>query len=567
MIAMREAYGAGLLQRSHWLGNIIAGIIVGVVALPLSMAFAIASGAKPEQGIYTAIVAGVVVSIFGGTRVQIAGPTGAFIAILAGITVQYGMDGLQIATLLAGFILVIMSLLRMGAVIRFIPDPVIVGFTSGIAVIIWVGQWKDFFGLPAVGGEHFHQKLWHLLQVLPHWHIATTALAVFSLLLVIYSQKCPGLKRVPGPLIALLAATVLQAVFNFKGVATIGTAFGGIPYGLPAFHWPELTLSRVIELIGPAFAIAMLGAIESLLSAVVADGMTGTRHNSNQELLGQGLANILTPLFSGFAATGAIARTATNIRNGGNTPVAGIVHALTLVLVLLLLAPLAVHIPLAVLAAILFVVAWNMSEARHFIRMMKQAPRADVAILLITFLLTVFVDLVVAVNIGVILAIVHFLRRMASSVELQLAGDEQLQEELSEENVSKLPEGVLVYIANGPLFFAAVDNFQRALATTHTEPKVLIIRLRWVPFIDGTALRSLEDVIKNLHKRGVRVLFSGANERVRGKLDKAGITELVGVGNMAKDFHTAVTLCKTLEKEGALWEQSTLPLASGYNSV
>ncbi|QRN04714.1 STAS domain-containing protein [Legionella sp. MW5194] len=540
MIAIIESFNAGLLNKKHWVSNVIAGIIVGVVALPLSMAFAIASGTKPEQGIYTAIVAGLIVSLFGGSRLQIAGPTGAFIAILVGITAKYGIDGLQIATMMAGCMLLLMGLGRLGTVIKFIPDPVIVGFTSGIAVVIWVGQWKDFFGLPTVSGVHFHEKLWHLLQVLPQMHWATTGLAVFALALVMFSYQLPGLKRVPGPLVALLAVTLLQAIFHFKGVATIGSQFGGIPRGLPAFHWPEISVDRVLELMGPAFAIAMLGAIESLLSAVVADGMAGTRHDSNQELVGQGLANIAAPLFGGFAATGAIARTATNIRNGANSPLAGIIHVITLVLVLIFLAPLAVHIPLAVLAAILFMVAWNMSEARHFITILRKAPRADVVILLVTFSLTVFVDLVVAVNIGVILAVLHFLRRMAASVEVEQIPHEQLQNDCEENGLAHLPADVLVYAVEGPFFFAAVENFQLALANTHTDPRVLIIRLGWVPFVDITALRTLEEAIIELHHRGVRVILAGANARVYSKLKKAGIIQRIGEQNNLATYTEAL---------------------------
>jgi sulfate permease, SulP family len=541
MIAFLEARRAGLLSRSHWLRNIVAGVVVGVVALPLAMAFAIASGAKPEQGVYTAIVASVVVSLFGGSRLQIAGPTGAFVVILASITAQYGIDGLQIATLLAGVMLLLLGIARLGAIIKFIPDPVIAGFTAGIAVIIWTGEWKDFFGLPAVSGQHFHEKVWHLLQVFPQLHVATTALASLALIVVVVTPRLPLLKRVPGPLWGLLVATVIQATLHFPGVATIGSTFGGIPSGLPSLQIPDVTAARVIELIGPAFAIAMLGAIESLLSAVVADGMAGTRHDSNQELIGQGVANMLTPLFGGFAATGAIARTATNVRNGGTSPLAGVVHAITLVLIILFLAPLAVHVPLAALAAILFVVAWNMSEARHFVRMVRRAPPADVVILLVTFGLTVFVDLVVAVNIGVILATLHFLRRMASSVEVQAQTAEQLQEEFGHRGLT-FPPGVLVYRVEGPFFFGAVENFERALASTHTDPEVVILRLRWVPFIDITGLQTLEEVIRDLHRRKVRVMITGANERVAGKIEKAGLLELLGRENFCKDLPHALSV-------------------------
>lgn len=534
-----ESYKAGLFQKKYWLQNIIAGVIVGVVALPLAMAFAIASGAKPEQGLYTAIIAGLIVSIMGGSRLQIAGPTGAFVVVLLEITTKYGISGLQISTLLAGFMLLFFGLARLGGIIKFIPYPVIVGFTAGIAVVIWVGQWHYFFGFPSGGSGHFHEKLWHLMHLFPQWHRTTTALGGLALFLVIFSNKFPGLKRVPGPLVALVVITVLQSIFQFENVATIGSMFGGIPQGLPNFEIPDITVDRVIELIGPAFTIAMLGAIESLLSAVVADGMAGTKHNSNRELIGQGVANIIAPLFGGFAATGAIARTATNIRNGANSPLAGIIHALTLVLIILFLAPLAVNVPLTALAAILFVVAWNMSEVKHFAKLIQRAPRADVIILLVTFFLTVFVDLVVAVNIGVIIAILHFIRRMASSVEVQQMTDHELSSELGQ----NLPKGVLVYSVNGPFFFAAAEVFQRSLAITYTDPRVLIIRMYWVPFMDITGLQALEEIIEDLQQRKVRVILSGANSRVEKKLRRAGLVELLGEANFYREFSEAVASC------------------------
>ncbi|AXK57376.1 SulP family inorganic anion transporter [Pseudomonas protegens] len=540
MIAIREAWKAGLLGPRHWARNLVAGVIVGVVALPLAMAFAIASGVKPEQGIYTAIVGGLLVSLFGGSRLQIAGPTGAFIVILAGVTAKYGVDGLQLATMMAGIILFLLGISRLGALIKFIPDPVILGFTAGIGVIIWVSQWKDFFGLPAVQGEHFHQKLWHLLQALPELHLATTLLALLSLTLLLWVPKIPALKRLPAPLVAMVLATALQSLFQFQGVATIGSAFGGIPQGLPTLQLPEISLPRILDLIGPAFAIAMLGAIESLLSAVVADGMAGTRHNSNQELIGQGIANLATPLFGGFAATGAIARTATNIRNGGSSPLAGITHAVVLVLIILFLAPLAANIPLCALAAILFVVAYNMSELHHFKRMVQRAPRADVAILLCTFVLTVFSDLVIAVNIGVILAMLHFLRRMASSVEVQQVVGEDLENELRGKGRGHLPAGVLIYTIEGPLFFGAAETFERALAQTHSDPRLLIIRLKHVPFMDITGLQTLEEVIGQLHKRGIVVKLCEANLKVHAKLERVGILHAIGAQNYHRDLSSAL---------------------------
>ncbi|GLO29226.1 sodium-independent anion transporter [Pseudomonas putida] len=544
MIAVREAWNAGLFKREHWMRNLVSGLIVGVVALPLAMAFAIASGVKPEQGIYTAIIGGLLVSLLGGSRLQIAGPTGAFIVILAGVTVRYGVEGLQLATMMAGAILLVLGITRLGAVIKFIPDPVIVGFTAGIGIIIWVGQWRDFFGLPEIEGGHFHEKLWHLLLALPDLHIATTLLATCSLALLILAPRLPVLKRLPGPLVAMVFATLVQSLFHFDGVATIGTAFGAIPQGLPSLTWPEVSLARVIELIGPAFAIAMLGAIESLLSAVVADGMAGTRHDSNQELIGQGVANLVVPLFGGFAATGAIARTATNIRNGATGPLAGIIHALTLVLIILFLAPLASNIPLCALAAILFVVAYNMSELKHFKRMLQRAPRADIAILLVTFTLTVFSDLVIAVNIGVILAMLQFMRRMASSVEVQQVVEEELANQLHSNGQKSLPPGVLVYTIEGPLFFGAAETFERALSQTHTDPELLVICLKRVPFMDITGLQTLEEVIQQLHERQIVVKLCEANGKVLGKLEKAGILRLLGPGHYHQTLGTALLEAK-----------------------
>ncbi len=540
MIAALEAHRAGLFARAHWLPNIIAGLVVGIVALPLAMAFAIASGARPEQGIYTAIIGGGLISVLGGSRVQIAGPTGAFIAILAGITAKYGVAGLQVATLMAGLMLVLMGLARMGGVIKFIPAPVVVGFTAGIGVIIFVSQWSEFFGVPKPAGEHFHEKLWHLVQSLPSTHFPTLSLALLGLLLVLLTPKIKLFTRIPGPLVAMIAVTLLQMVLQLPDVATIGSAFGAIPTGLPTFELLTISVPQVIALIGPAFTIAMLGSIEALLSSVVADGMSGTKHDSNQELIGQGLANMVVPFFGGFAATGAIARTATNIRNGATSPLAGIIHALTLIAVLLFLAPLASGIPLAVLAAILFVVAWNMSEAKHFAHLLKTAPMADRWILVITFVLTVFADLVVAVNVGMILAILHFLRRMSDAVETLPVDETELHTELARHGIEKLPKGLLVYEIAGPMFFGAVENFERALVQTQMEPDSLIIRLRRVPFMDITGIQVLEEVIHKLHQRGIRVILCEANARVLAKLQRAGVVNEISIENYAGSLVEAV---------------------------
>ncbi len=543
MIALVEAYRGGLFKPSQWSKNIVAGLVVGVVALPLAMAFAIASGVGPEQGIYTAIVSAFFVSIFGGSRVQVAGPTGAFIVLLSGIMMKYGLAGLQIATMMAGLILVLMSLARLGDVIRFIPAPVIVGFTAGIGVTIWVGQWQAFFGFPAVPASgFFHERLYAMLLALPHSHGGTLLIALLSLAIILLSPKIPYVKRIPGPLIAMVAATLLQSCLALPGVATIGTAFGGIPQGLPSISLPQIRFSDVVALIGPAFTIAMLGAIESLLSAVVADGMTGHQHNSNQELFGQGLANILCPLFGGIAATGAIARTATNIRQGGNSPLAGIVHCIVLVAIIVFLAPLATNIPLASMAAILFVVAYNMSDVKGFVRLVRIAPLADSLILIITFLLTIFTDLVVAVNVGVVLAILQFMRKMINSVDIHAITNQELSAEIQKE--IDLHHEILVYTIEGPLFFGAVNAFERSLAHIAKDPKYLIIRFENVPFVDLTGLKMLNEVIKNLQSRSIQVYLSEANPQVRRHMYRAGIFRTLGRQHLWRSFTAALARCE-----------------------
>lgn len=405
MIAILDAYKNGLLKINKLPSNIMAGLVVGVVALPLAMAFAIASGSTPAQGLYTAIIAAFFVGIFGGSRVQIAGPTGAFIVILAGITAHYGIVGLQLASLMAGLMLFMMGILRLGNLIKFIPESVIVGFTAGIGVIIFVGEWKDFLGLPVhlPIDAHFYQKATVLIHAFSQTNVATVSIALLSLLLLVITPKI--FKRIPGPLIAMLFATGLEMIFHFK-VATLGSVYGGIPRTLPSFHLPTLNMHELEALLWPACTIAMLGAIESLLSATAADRMAKTQHDSNQELIGQGIANIFSPLFGGFAATGAIARTATNIRNGGNSPIAAMVHSALLILIILVLSPLTYYTPLCALAAILFMVAYHMSDLPHFFHLLIGAQRTDAFILMVTFLLTVFTNLVIAVVTGVILSLI-----------------------------------------------------------------------------------------------------------------------------------------------------------------
>ncbi|MDP8986485.1 MAG: SulP family inorganic anion transporter [Pseudomonadota bacterium] len=541
MIALLQAKAAGIWTGAHIRNNVVAGVVVGVVALPLAMAFAIASGARPEQGLYTSIVAATLTSLFGGTRVQISGPTGAFVAVLSIITAQHGIAGLQIATLMAGVILIAFGFARLGAVIKYIPKPVIAGFTAGIAVIIFVGQWKDFFGLtPAPSGLRFHEKLWSLVLALPSINLATTGLALLSLAILTFGTRY--LKRIPAPLVALLCATVVQAVFEFKGVATIGSAFGGIPRTLPSFSFPSATLTQVISLVGPAFTIALLGAIESLLSAVVADGMAGTRHDSNQELIGQGIANIAAPLFGGFAATGAIARTATNIRNGATGPLAGLVHSGFLVLVILLLAPLASTIPLCCLSAVLFIVAWNMSEVPQAVRLVRTAPKTDVAVLLLTFLLTVFVDLVVAVNVGVIVAALLFMRRMADAVIVEQHVDTTAT---SFDILGPKPQsGVVIYSIDGPLFFGAAEKLERTLAHIQRPATTLILRMGNVPFIDATGIDAIDEMIADFKRHGAVVLLVELRPNVRYKLGRSGVIARAGDENVIDTLEHALQLAK-----------------------
>jgi SulP family sulfate permease len=549
MIALLEAKAAGLWSRKHIANNVLAGLVVGVVALPLAMAFAIASGARPEQGLYTAIIACLLTSLFGGTRLQIAGPTGAFIAVLSIITAQHGIAGLQIATFMAGIILVAFGAARLGAVIKFIPRPVIVGFTAGIGVIIFVGQWKDFFGLsPAPSGLHFHEKLIVLAQALPTINFATTGLALLALAILIAGPRY--FKRIPAPLVAMIAITILQSYFHFRGVATIGSAFGDIPRTLPSFAFPSIQLAQVISLVGPAFTIALLGSIESLLSAVVADGMAGTKHNSNQELIGQGIANIIAPLFGGFASTGAIARTATNIRNGATSPLAGMVHSGFLILVVLLLSPLASAVPLCCLSAILFVVAWNMSEVPHVIRLVRGSPATDVAVLVITFSLTVFVDLVVAVNVGVMLAALIFMRRMSLAVNVEAQVESTADNKFP---AGPLPAGVVVYSIEGPLFFGAAEKLERTLAHIQRPATTLILRMSQVPFMDVTGIAALDQIITDFLKHDATVLLSEVRPNVLRKLERAGLIRRLGADNLTATLALALERVKAIDTVKETW--------------
>ncbi len=541
MIALLNALDAGLFQKKHWFRNLFSGSLVGIIALPLAMAFAIASGLKPEQGIYTAIIASFVVSLFGGSPLQIAGPTGAFVFIISGIILKHGLIGLGICTLMAGLILIAFGVFRLGGVIRFIPSPVILGFSSGIGALLFFGQWEAFLGLPKASGQHFHQKLWDTLQHLPHLDDTTTILAVISLALLILIPKTPYLKKAPAPVVVLVLASLAQYLFQFEGIATIGSHFGGIPTGLPTFQTLPFGFSHVVELIAPAFTMAILISIESLLTLVVSEGLTGKRYDANQELIGEGIANCIVPFFGGFPLTATIARTSANIRYGGNSPLAGITHATVLLLFLILLAPLAQFIPLYVLASILLVVAYNMLELRHFFHVVTHAPKADISILIVTFFLTLFMDLVVAVNIGMILTMLTFLGKMSTTAEIRRINSEALLNKIHQnEHINELPSEFVIYTIEGPFFFGVVENFRNALKSSNTMPKVLLIRLNHVPFIDLTGLETFTEALQELKTNHVTILLSEANKRVYQALEKNEIFDLIGEEHYFKDFSSAL---------------------------
>lgn len=498
-------------DRGQFTSDAIAGVVVGVVALPLAIAFAIASGVTPDRGLWTAIVAGFVISAFGGSRVQIGGPTGAFVVIVYGIVQQHGLDGLTVATLMAGVILVVMGIAGFGDAIKFIPHPLVIGFTSGIAVIIFSSEVKDFFGL-RMGAVPvpFVAKWGAFVAAAPTVTANALLVALLALAIIVLWPRVSH--RIPGPFVALIATTLLVRALQLP-VETIGTRFGAIAASVPHPSVPHLTLAQVTALVGPAFTIAMLAAIESLLSAVVADGMIGGQHRSNMELIAQGAANLASSLFGGIPATGAIARTATNVKNGGRTPVAGMMHAVTLLLITIFFGRWASLIPMATLAAILFVVAYHMSEWREFIGELR-SPKSDVAVMLITFTLTVLVDLTVAIGVGMVLAAFLFIRRMATVTEVtmvtrQLArasdeddGTEQLLDRTT------LPAGVEVYEINGPFFFGAAARFKDTLARIAGKPRVLVIRMRHVPALDSSGMHALTDVVHRTRHDGTAVILS-----------------------------------------------------------
>ena len=528
--------------------DLLAGLIVGIVALPLAIAFAIASGVSPEKGLFTAVIAGFIVSALGGSRVQIGGPTGAFIVIVYGIVQTYGVNGLVISTFMAGIMLIIMGFARLGSIIKFIPHPLIVGFTSGIALIIFSSQIKDFFGLQMGSVPADFIEKWQA-YFLSFSSISITA-SLIGLATVAIILAWPYVThKIPGSLVAIIATTAAVQIFHLP-IETIGSRFGTIHSAFPIPSLPQLDYETIKRLIQPAFTIALLCGIESLLSAVVADSMIGGSHRSNMELVAQGTANIFSALFGGIPATGAIARTATNVKNGGRTPVAGIVHAIVLLIIILFVGKWAALIPMATLAGILVVVAYNMSEWHSFISVLK-GPRSDTAVLLITFLLTVIVDLTVAIEIGMVLAAFLFMRNMTKSSNVNILTNEMNKEEQGEDNETissySIPAGVEVFEINGPLFFGAAYKFKDAMKFIEKTPKVLIVRMRKVPIIDATGIRMLADLNKETRSSGTKLMLSEIESgQVTQELQKARLLFAIGKGNVLPTFEKALIRSKVV---------------------
>lgn len=509
----------------------ISGFIVGIIAIPLGMAFAIASGVKPEYGIYTTIIAGILISLLGGSRYQIGGPTGAFIPILFAIVMQYGYENLLIAGFMAGIMLVLMGVFRLGGLIKFIPRPVTIGFTAGIAVIIFTGQISNFLGLQQVQRhEDFLSNMKEIAIHLASFNLYSIGTACLCLAIILITPRF--LRSIPGSLVGLIISSVVAVLFFEGKVATIGSTFGDIPSTLPSFHFPEITLERLQKLLSPALIIAILGAIESLLSAVVADGMARSRHNSNRELIGQGIANMVTPLFGGIPATGAIARTATNIKSGAVSPMSGIIHGLVVMLVLVMLAPYASHIPLASMAPILMLVAWNMSERKEF-KHILQAKTSDSLVLLITFLLTVFTTLTTAVEVGLVLAVLLFVKRMRDSLQVAkvLPDPSSKHEKVMPHMVTESHDcpQISIYTIEGPLFFGDADLFESSLMNTiAVRPNTLLLRMGHVPFMDMTGEANLAKIVRQCASQGTTVLISGIQPQPKDVLQRTRLYSLVG---------------------------------------
>ncbi len=539
-------------SKETFLKDCIAGFIVGVVAIPLAIAFAIASGVSPDKGLFTAIIAGFLISLLGGSRVQIGGPTGAFVVIVYGVVQKYGVDGLIIATLMAGILLVIMGVAKLGTAIKFIPHSVIVGFTSGIAVIIFSSQVKDFLGLRIDKVPAEFVEKWHVF--IQHFGTVNYVALILGLVTVFIIAMTPKFsKRVPGALVALVSVTALAAFFHLP-VETIGSRFGDLPHGLPVPHFPLLSLSRLRELFQPAVTIALLGAIESLLSAVVADGMIGARHRPNTELIGQGIANICSALFGGMPATGAIARTVTNIKNGGKTPVAGIVHAITVLLIMLFFGSWIKFVPLACLAGILVVVAYYMSEWRSFRELLK-GSRGGKIVVGLTFLLTIFVDLNVAIEVGVVLAAFLFMKRMSDVTDVKVFAREYAEDEKMEQgedlpvSAFSLPPRVEVYEINGPLFFGAASSFDEAEREISEKPKVRILRFRDVPLIDSTGMHALKSFYNQNKREGIRLVMTGLHVQPLNEMVKSNLYDLIGEENVFASMKESIARAEVLLKE------------------
>lgn len=525
--------------------DLSAGVTVGIIALPLAIAFAIASGAKPEAGIFTAIIAGFIISALGGSRVQIGGPTGAFIIIVYNIILQYGYANLLICTMMAGVMLVAMGIFRLGNLIKFFPRPLIIGFTNGIAVLIILSQVKEFFGLQIeVMPADFLNKLRAIHAAIGTVDPVTLLLALGSTLLIWFYPKSWA-QKIPSPIVALILGTLLVALFNLP-TETIGTRFGGIPQGLPNFDPPEFTFATLRHLFAPAMTIALLGAIESLLSAAVADGMIDDKHDSNQELIAQGIANLVTPFFGGLPATGAIARTATNVRSGATSPVSGMVHALTLLLIVLVAAPLAQYIPLASLSAILLVVALNMGEWEGF-RTLRKYPLSDSAVLIVTFVLTVMFGLTVAVEIGLFIAVFSFMQRITALTHVSMAEESPLPDDGEATLLRKaVPRGVVIYRVFGALFFGAADKLENILIGLHNEPEVLILKMHEVISMDSSALHKLEHLHDKLRKRGKHLILCGPHTQPYFLMQQAGFFDQVGKDNVVGSVEAALERARQL---------------------
>lgn len=540
-------------NRKTFVADLMAGIIVGIVALPLAIAFGIASGVTPEKGIITAIVAGFVISALGGSKVQIGGPTGAFIIIIYGIIQQYGMEGLTIATLMAGVFLILFGFLHLGTIIKFIPYPIVVGFTSGIAVTIFTTQVKDLFGLNIASVPSDFIEKWicyfNNFSTVDLW---SSVIGIVSVVIIMLTPKVS--KKIPGSLVAIIVMTVaallLKQFAGVESIETIGDRFA-ISNSFPEATVPALSWETIKNLVSPAITIAILGAIESLLSAAVADGVIGDHHNSNTELIAQGVANLASPIFGGIPATGAIARTMTNINNGGRTPIAGIVHAVVLLLIFLFLMPLAKYIPMACLAGVLVVVSYGMSGWRSFLALMKN-PKSDVTVLLITFFLTIIFDLTIAIEVGLIIACLLFMRRMSETTDVHVISneinpdDEDSDMHLGNIEHLTIPKGVEVYEINGPYFFGAGNRFEEIMATLGDRPQVRIIRMRKVPFVDSTGIHNLTNLCEMSQKEGIQIVLSGVTEKVHSQLNKAGFYDIVGQDNICSHIDIALDRAKEI---------------------